>query len=74
MQVTKLRIANDNGLVPAGRYFSRLAGALREANERAAAVVDTYEEQERKIQARYRGKAASSVPTPRTLQVEMALN
>ena len=74
MHVTKLRIANDNGLVPAGRYFSRLAGALREANERAAAVVDKYEEQERKLQTRYRAKAASPVPTPRARQVEMALN
>ena len=74
MQVTKLRIANDNGLVPAGHYFSRLAGALREANERAAAVVDVYEEQERKLQTRYRGKTASPVPTGAERQVEMALN
>ena len=71
MQVTKLRIANDNGLVPAGRYFYRLSEALRKANERAAAVVDTYEAQERKIQARYSGKTASPVPTH---QIEMALN
>lgn len=36
MQVTKLRAPTDeNGLVPAGEYFKRLAGALREANERA---------------------------------------
>ena len=35
MQVTKLRIANDNGLVPAGRYFAHLAEALRQANEGA---------------------------------------
>jgi len=74
MHVTKLRIANDNGLVPAGRYFSRLAGALREANERAAAVIDKYEEQERETPARYRRKTASPVPTPRARQVEMALN
>ena len=74
MHVTKLRIANDNGLVPAGRYFSRLAGALREANEHTAAVIDKYEEQERKIQTRYCGKAASPVPTSHARQVEMALN
>ena len=61
MQVTKLRIANDNGLVPAGRYFARLADGLREANERAAAVVDIYDEQERKRGARNR-KTASPVP------------
>jgi hypothetical protein len=35
MHVTKLRIGADaNGLVPAGEYFKRLAGALREANAR----------------------------------------
>lgn len=39
MQVTKLRVPTDeNGLVPAGEYFKRLAGALREANERAGNV------------------------------------
>ena len=36
MQVAKLRVPSDeNGLVPAGTYFQRLAAALREANERA---------------------------------------
>lgn len=35
--VAKLRLpADDNGLVPAGTYFQRLATALREANEREA--------------------------------------
>jgi len=48
MQVTKLRAANDNGLVPAGRYFARLAADLRQVNERAAAIVDVYEAQERR--------------------------
>jgi hypothetical protein len=74
MQVTKLRIANDNGLVPAGRYFSRLSEALREANERAADVVDIYEAQERKVQARHRGGTASPAPTRVKRQIEMALN
>lgn len=54
MQVTKLRSANDNGLVPAGRYFARLADNLRSANDRTAAVVDEYEKQERKLEARHR--------------------
>jgi hypothetical protein len=45
MQVAKLRVANDNGFAPAGRYFARIAEGLRAANERAAAVVDIYEEQ-----------------------------
>jgi hypothetical protein len=74
MQVVKLRVANDNGLVPAGRYFARLAEGLRGANERAAAVLDIYEAQERKLEARHRRKAASPVPARRTWQTEMALN
>ncbi|MFZ2031961.1 MAG: hypothetical protein WAU68_16740 [Vitreimonas sp.] len=74
MQVTKLRVANDNGLVPAGRYFAHLAEGLREANERAAAVLDVYEEQERKLETRYRRQSASSVPSHRARQMEMALS
>jgi len=39
MQVAKLRVrTDDNGLVPAGEYFKRLAEALREANEKQARV------------------------------------
>lgn len=35
--VAKLRLpAEENGLVPAGAYFQRLANALRQANERQA--------------------------------------
>ena len=74
MQVTKLRIANDNGLVPAGRYFARLAEDLRAANERAAAVLDVYEEQERKLETRSRRKVASPVPADRARRTEAALN
>jgi hypothetical protein len=62
MQVTKLRVANDNGLVPAGRYFARLAEGLREANERAAAIVDVYEEQERRLERRYSVKRRDTIP------------
>jgi hypothetical protein len=39
MQIAKLRVATDeNGLVPAGQYFKRLAEALREANMRAGNI------------------------------------
>lgn len=39
MNVAKLRAPTDeNGLVPAGTYFQRLAAALREANERAGNI------------------------------------
>jgi hypothetical protein len=54
MQVAKLRAANDNGLVPAGRYFTRLAHNLRTANSQAAAVVDEYEAQEQELERRCR--------------------
>lgn len=74
MQVTKLRSANDNGLVPAGRYFTRLADGLREANERPAAVVNAYEEQERKLKGRYRWETASPVPAGHAPRMEAALN
>jgi hypothetical protein len=74
MQVTKLRAANDNGLVPAGRYFARLAEGLRTANGRAATVVDVYEEQERKLDDRRRWKMASPVPADRARQTGAALN
>ena len=74
MQVAKLRPANDNGLVPAGRYFARLAAGLREANARAAAVVDVYEEQERKLEDRCRRKAASPMPANRARRIEVAMN
>ena len=62
MQVTKLRVANDNGLIPAGRYFARLAEGLRDANEQAAAVVDVYEERERKLERRYGLKRRGAIP------------
>lgn len=39
MHIDKLRVTpDDNGLVPAGQYFKRLAAALREANEREERV------------------------------------
>ncbi len=34
MHIDKLRIADANGLVPAGQYFKLVADALREANAR----------------------------------------
>lgn len=71
MQVTKLRVANDNGLVPAGRYFAQLAEGLREVNERAAAVVDAYEEQERRLERRYTVKRRDTIPAARA-QLEPA--
>jgi hypothetical protein len=65
MQVTKLRGANDNGLVPAGRTFARLAEGLRRANERAAAILDVYEEHERRLERRYTVKRRDTIPAAR---------
>jgi hypothetical protein len=62
MQVTKLRVANDNGLVPAGRYFARLAESLRDANGRAAAVLDIYEAQEREAERRHTIRRRDTIP------------
>jgi hypothetical protein len=56
MPVTKPRAANDNGLVPAGHYFARLAEGLRNVNERAAAVVEVYEEAQRLCQRAARAR------------------
>lgn len=54
MHVNKLRVATDeNGFVPAGEYFKRLAFALREANEEQARL-------ERRAQAVRRGRAAKA--------------
>lgn len=62
MHMNKIRIADDNGLAPAGIYFARLAGTLREANARDAAAIEKAEERERKLEARYRrDKAAPPV-------------
>jgi hypothetical protein len=59
MHFTKLRFADNDGLIPAGAYFARLADTLRTANARGADA----EERERKLAARHR--RPRSVPTPR---------
>jgi hypothetical protein len=60
MHVNKLRVsAQDHGLVPAGRYFAKLAGDLRAANEKEAARQDKLDAQDRRLEARYRRASAS---------------
>lgn len=73
MQVTKLR-TEDNGLVPAGAYFARLAANLREQNERGAAIVERGENQERKLEARYRLTERKTVRPPRRTREELRVN
>lgn len=53
MHVTKIRITDESGLVPAGAYFARLAKDLS-----AAAATEKAEERKRKVEARYRCAAA----------------
>jgi hypothetical protein len=59
MQVAKLRIAGDSGLVPAGAYFKRLAADLREANAREAELREELDAEDRELEALYRGASAS---------------
>lgn len=68
MEVTKLRIADENGLVPAGAYFEKLALGLRATNAKLADELDREEARERKLEERYRRASAarsSAAPTPR---------
>jgi hypothetical protein len=59
MQVTKLRVANELGPVPAGRYFEQLAQNLRVANAANEARRAREEAREEKLEARYRRASAS---------------
>lgn len=59
MQVTKLRVANELGPVPAGRYFEQLAQNLRAANAAQEARRVHEEAREQKLEARYRRASAS---------------
>lgn len=60
MHVAKLRIpADDNGLVPAGRYFERLAANLRDSNAREATLRDELDAEDRALEERYRRSSAS---------------
>ena len=45
MHVDKLRIADSNGLAPAGRYFKQIADALRDANSREGFTTSQEERQ-----------------------------
>ena len=45
---------DDNGLVPAGQYFQRVAAALRTSQAHEAAPLQRSEESERRIRDRIR--------------------
>lgn len=57
MHIQKLRARN--GLVPAGAYFAHLAQALEDAHAREAAVQDALDEEDRRLEARYRRASAA---------------
>ena len=59
MQVAKLRIAEEPGLVPAGAYFKRLATQLAEANAAEAARQEKVDAEDRELEALYRRRSAS---------------
>jgi len=59
MQVTKLRASNAQGLVPAGAYFANLSSKLRDANAREHNVRTQLDDEDRELEARYRGSSPS---------------
>ncbi|MEJ0058083.1 MAG: hypothetical protein WDM79_00080 [Terricaulis sp.] len=61
MNVTKLRIANEPGLAPAGVYFARLATQLRALNENESARQAALDAEDRRLEARYRAKSTAPV-------------
>ncbi len=74
MQVTKLRVANELGPVPAGRYFEQLAQSLRVANAANEAQRAQEEAREQKLEARYRRASASRArPMPTRPAYEHAM-
>jgi hypothetical protein len=63
MQITKLRVSEDTGLVPAGAYFKRLAADLRKANTADASRRDDLDAEDRALEAIYRRRSASRANT-----------
>lgn len=60
MQVQKLRgSADDNGLVPAGQYFARLARDLETANARETTMREKLDAEDRRLETRYRRASAA---------------
>ena len=52
MHIVKLRVSDETGLIPAGRYFEQLAKTLRAANERASS--SQREAEDRDLESTYR--------------------
>jgi hypothetical protein len=59
MHIAKLRVRDETGLVPAGRYFEQLAKNLRTANARE----QTREAEDRALEALHRHSSRAAWPT-----------
>jgi hypothetical protein len=59
MQVAKLRIQDERGLVPAGRYFQQLASTMRSANAREHTRSASLDAEDRDLEACYRRASAA---------------
>jgi hypothetical protein len=59
MQVNKLTIGAEAGLVPAGQYFAKLARSLDDSNAREAERRAKLDAEDRELEAHYRRASAS---------------
>jgi len=59
MRVTKLRCGAEDSFTRMGAYFEKLAGQLRDANAEAAARQRALDEEDRRLEARYRRASAA---------------
>lgn len=61
MRISKVRpMADENGFVPMGAYFEFLARDLAVANAREAAQRDALDEEDRRLERRYRRRNAKA--------------
>ena len=63
MQVAKLRIAKESGLVPAGAYFKRLAADLAKANAAETVDQEKLDAEDRELEALHHRRSASRTNT-----------
>lgn len=59
MHIAKLRVRDETGLVPAGRYFQQLATSLRGANAREQTRSALLDAEDRDLEACYRRASAA---------------
>jgi hypothetical protein len=59
MHIAKLRVRDETGLIPAGRYFEQLAKSLRTANAREHTRIVRDDAGDRGLEALYRRASAA---------------